>query len=344
MTDTPMSSCRCLATKLDREEILGIRGNHTRFALAFAMLILSRGLLAIEPPVVDGNQTLSIDCDGSPLTITTTSRLAGAVDSLRWRNHEFIDSADHGRQLQSACSFDAMSDEPFWAERFNPTEAGSRLDGAGKRSTSRLLAIERDDRQLRTSTQMAFWLAPGEKSQGRPALNTRVLSDCVLHKRIRLGAYDDPHVIQIDNTFEIDLKERSRYAQFEVLTGYMPNEFSEFWRVSKASKELQRLDDGPGEQPDPVILSTKDGQFAMGAISAGHPDWIEPSAGYGRFRFPTEKVVKWNVVYRYREVPSITKSRASFRVLVAVGTLDQVHLAIRRAIEGELVPLSSESP
>ena len=339
-----MSSCRCLATKLDRKGILGIRGNFTRFALACAMLILSRGLLAIESPVVDGNQTLSIDCDGSPLTITTTSRLAGAVDSLRWRNHEFIDRADHGRQLQSACSFDARSDEPFWAERFNPTEAGSRLDGAGKRSTSRLLAIERDDRQLRTSTQMAFWLAPGEKTQGRPALNTRVLSDCVLHKRIRLGAYDDPHVIQIDNTFEIALKERSRYAQFEVLTGYMPNEFSEFWRVSKASKELQRLDDGPGEQPDPVILSTRDGQFAMGAISAGHPDWIEPSAGYGRFRFPTEKVVKWNVVYRYREVPSITKSRASFRVLVAVGTLDQVHLAIRRAIDGELVTLYRESP
>jgi hypothetical protein len=300
--------------------------------------------LAIEPPVVDGNQTISIDCDESLLTITTTSRLAGAVDSLRWRNHEFIDSADHGRQLQSACSFDAMSDEPFWAERFNPTEAGSRLDGAGKRSTSRLLAIERDDRQLRTSTQMAFWLAPGEKSQGRPALNKRGLSECVLHKRIRLGAYDDPHVIQIDNTFDIDRKERNRYAQFEVLTGYMPREFSDFWRVSKTSKELQRIDDGPGEQPDPVILSTRDGQFAMGAISAGHPDWIETSAGYGRFRFPTEKVVKWNVVYRHREAPVITKSKASFRVLVAVGTLEQVHLAIRRAIDGELVPLASESP
>ena len=128
-----MSSCRCLATKSDRKEILGVRCNdYFRFAFGFAILILSTRLsLAIEPPVVDGNQTLSIECDGSPLTITTTSRLAGAVDSLRWRNHEFIDSADHGRQLQSACSFDAMSDEPFWAVRFNPTEAGSRLDGAG---------------------------------------------------------------------------------------------------------------------------------------------------------------------------------------------------------------------
>lgn len=302
-------------------------------------------IVLIVPPVVDGDQTISIDCDGSPLTITTTSRVAGAVHSLTWRNQEFIDSADHGRQLQSACSFDNMSDETFWAERYNPTEAGSRDDGAGNLSTSRLLGIQQDGHELRTSTQMAFWLHPNEESFGRSALNTRVLSNHVLHKRIRLGAYNDPHVIQIDNTFEIDLKEKNRYAQFEVLTGYMPEEFSEFWRVSTASRELQRLDDGPGEQPDPVILSTKDGQFAMGAISPGFLDWTtEPFAGYGRFRFSTEKVVKWNVVYRYVEFPVITMSKASFRVLVAVGTLQQVHKVIRRAIDGKLVPLANESP
>ncbi|MFM9061891.1 MAG: hypothetical protein ACKOOI_02475, partial [Pirellula sp.] len=79
---------------------------------------------------VDGNKSISIQVEGDPLTITTTSRLAGAVHSIRWKGKEFIDSADHGRQLQSACSFDAMSDEPFWAERYNPTEAGSRRDGA----------------------------------------------------------------------------------------------------------------------------------------------------------------------------------------------------------------------
>lgn len=58
------------------------------------------------------------------LTITTTSRLAGAVHSILWNGQEFIDSTDHGRQRQSACSFDSMSDDPFWAERYNPTEAG----------------------------------------------------------------------------------------------------------------------------------------------------------------------------------------------------------------------------
>jgi hypothetical protein len=53
--------------------------------------------------------------------ITTTSRLAGAIHSLQWNGKEFIDSADHGRQLQSACSFDNARHAN--AETFNPTEA-----------------------------------------------------------------------------------------------------------------------------------------------------------------------------------------------------------------------------
>ncbi|MCY3005698.1 MAG: hypothetical protein NTV29_06955 [Planctomycetota bacterium] len=338
-----MSSCPCRATKNTGRQIARFLNGFARQALGTTILFLaSDGLIAEDPPVVDGNQSISIDLDGTPLTITTTSRLAGAVHSIRWRNHEFIDSVDHGRQLQSACSFDAMCDEPFWAERFNPTEAGSRRDGVGQRTTSQLLAIQRDEREVRTSTKMAFWLAPGEKSEGRSALNTRVLSGHQLHKRIRLGAYDDPHVIQIDNTFELDSNQANRFAQFEVLTGYMPKEFSEFWKVTAPNGELHKLDDGPGEQPDPVILSTPDRQFAMGTISAGRPDWIDSQAGYGRFRFPSEQVVKWNVVYRYREIPSITKPKASFRVLVAVGTLAQVHSALRKAIDGKLVPLTRD--
>src|SRR5438128_869037 len=42
----------------------------------------------------------------SEIVITTTKRLAGAIHSLTWDGKEFINSTDHGRQLQSACSFD----------------------------------------------------------------------------------------------------------------------------------------------------------------------------------------------------------------------------------------------
>lgn len=285
---------------------------------------------------LEANRSISIRVDGEPLSIVTTERLAGAIHSISWKGQEFIDSADHGRQLQSASSFDAMSEEPFWSERFNPTEAGSRRDGAGDRSTSRLYAIHSDSQQIRTSTQMAFWLDPSEESQGRSALNRKTLSDHILHKRVSLGAYEDPHVIQVDNTFQWPESEPHRFAQFEVLTGYMPQSFSNFWKVDHSTNMLVPLDDGPGEQSDPVILATPDRKFAMGALATGKPAWIRSEPGYGRFRFVSEKVVKWNVVYRYQETPKLSHHKASFQVLVFVGSLDQVHQLIVRASNKQL--------
>ena len=309
----------------------------------FGSLAFVLPLLAILPvqfaagiQQVDGNSSIALEVDGSPLTITTTQRLAGAVDSIRWKGVEFIDSHDHGRQMQSASSFDAGSREPFWAERFNPTEAGSRHDGSGPTSSSKLLAIQTAPQVLRTSTQMAFWLRPGERSEGRPALNKELLSKHVLHKRIRLGAYSDPHVIQVDNTFDFPTEESHQFAQFEVLTGYMPGTFSAFWRLDPGSFQIVPLDDGPGEQKDPVILATPDAKFAMGAIGVGHPQWISSQPGYGRFRFAAERVVKWNVVYRYQESPRIQKDKASFRILVCIGSLEQVHAAMQAILRGEL--------
>ena len=57
----------------------------------------------------------------------------------------------------------------------------------------------------------------------------------------------------------------------------MPAEFEQFWKLNPQTGQLQPLDDGPGEQKDPVILSTKDGAYAMGVFS---PD--QPSPGLNR--------------------------------------------------------------
>jgi hypothetical protein len=312
------------------------------FRLAITLAALSQpyvfvwGQVESPRPRPSGDAELRTVVDGEPLTLTTTSRLAGAVHSIRWKNQEFIDSFDHGRQLQSALSLDAMSDDPYWAERFNPTEAGSRRDGDGNQTTSRLLAIESNATELRTTTQMAFWLAPDEMSSDRSALNTTILSEHLLHKRIRLNAYADPRVIEVSNTFELAANELHRLAQFEVLTGYMPHGFDTFWKFDPALGELSELDDGPGEQPFPVVLSTSDGEYAMGAVSDGQPDGMLSQAGYGRFRFPVERVVKWNVVHRYRELPKIQKRRFSFRVLVFVGSLAQVRKSMIDYHAGQL--------
>ncbi len=152
------------------------------------LALLGSWLLVIQSDsaeIADGNAQISAEINHSAVVITTTRRLAGAIDSLTWNGVEFINSTDHGRQLQSACSFD--NTPQAGAETYNPTEAGSRRDGAGTNSTSRLLEISTTQNHLYTRTQMAFWLQPDERSAGQLARNTRALSDYVLTKDVTIG-------------------------------------------------------------------------------------------------------------------------------------------------------------
>ena len=273
---------------------------------------------------LNGNASIRARVGSSDLVITTTSRLAGAIDSVQWNGQEFINSLDHGRQLQSACSFDCAKAQPFWAECYNPTEAGSRDDGSGNTSTSKLLRISTEGNILSTTIQMAFWLAPGEESSGRPALNAKRLSDHTVSKRVRIGVENLPNVIDYEVTFQVPTGERHTFAQFEVLTGYMPPEFEKFWKFLPASGKLEPLDDGPGEQQYPVVLSNSAGTHAMGVYAPAQPSPGFETAGYGRFRFVPEKVVKWNCVFRERSEDRIAAGDHSFRVFCVVGTLDDV--------------------
>ncbi|PVD20817.1 hypothetical protein C0Q70_18978 [Pomacea canaliculata] len=56
------------------------------------------------------------------LFVSASRRMGGAIDSLVWNNHEFINAWDHGRELQMAMNFVPHG------EAFNPTEGGGRTD------------------------------------------------------------------------------------------------------------------------------------------------------------------------------------------------------------------------
>jgi hypothetical protein len=299
---------------------------------------LAAGALAAPPPptpdnpvagdaVIQANAVIRAKAGPSEIVITTTRRVAGAIHSLRWNGKEFLDSADHGRQLQSASNFDCGT--TLTAETFNPTEAGSMFDGAGPRSTSELLAIRADGADLETTSRMAFWLRPGEKSGGHPAKNTTVLSNHLLHKRVHIGCRDLPHAISYDVTFTVPKGEHHTSAVFEALTGYMPPEFSRFWKFERASGELKPLDDGPAEQACPVVLATPSGSHAMGIFSPDQPSPGFEKVGYGYFRFEAEKVNKWNCVFRRGEPDTIDLGKYEFRMFVIVGTLGDVRNSMR---------------
>ncbi len=271
-----------------------------------------------------GDATIRAPALGSEIVVTTTSRLAGAVHSLKWKGKEFIDSHDHGRQLQSASNFDAGGS--FHPETFNPTEAGSRNDGVGSVSTSRLLRLTSSGNSLTTTNRMAFWIAPRQFSGENPAKNKTLLSRHILKKNIQIGHRDYSNVLPYDVTFTVPPGENHRYAQFEVLTGYMPVEFSKFWKFVPESGKLASLSDGPGEQPVPVVLSTPNGSHAMACIPRESPSANFEGPGYGRFSFieNLNKTTKWNIVYRLRNKKGIPPANYSFRLFVVVGDLKTV--------------------
>lgn len=270
----------------------------------------------------EGNAQIHGGAGDSALVITTATRLAGAIASLRWNGHEFINTSDHGRELQSACSFD--NTPAANGETFNPTEAGSRDDDAGTNSTSRLIELVADGNRLHTKTQMAFWLAPGERSDGQLARNTNTLSDYLLTKDVTIGFGRWPQVLDYRVTFSVPTNATHVFNQFEALTGYMPPEFNHFWEFNPNTGKLEPLSAGPGEIKNPVVLATADGKFAMGIFSPpqNQPDTSGPT--YGRWNFVAEKVTKWNCVFRVRNANGLPSGDYTYRMLVPVGTLVQV--------------------
>jgi hypothetical protein len=52
-------------------------------------------------------------------------------------------------------------------------------------------------------------------------------------------------------------------------------------------------------------------------------------AGYGRFRFTAEKVVKWNCVFRVRAPKGLAAGEYSFRCFVLVGSLADVEATLK---------------
>lgn len=295
-------------------------------AIGGVIVSLVATILAEEPRPA----TASIRRKAGPsdIVITTTPRLAGAIHSLTWNGKEFIDSFDHGRQLQSASSFaDDLTN--YGPETFNPTEAGSAKDGAGPKSTSELLYSTMRGAEWISVTRPAFWLAPGMKdAEGRTAKNRDAVSDHLISKHVTIGYKTFDHVLDYRVTFTVPPTESHRYAQFEALTGYMPAEFSKFWTLDVTTNELHPLTDGPGEQSLPVVFSTPDEKFAMGVWSPDQPSKGYESAGYGRFRFASEKVVKWNCVFRLRDQNGVRAGSYSYQMFVAVGTLRDVRDAL----------------
>jgi hypothetical protein len=281
-------------------------------------------LLPVAAAAALGDAAIERPALGSTITVKTSARFAGAVSSIVFRGKEFVDSRDHGRELQSADFFDV------WGECFNPTEAGNVADGAKQTTSSKLLGEKTGPGWLATQTDMAFWTPPDwdyKTYKGRHcgttttthAVNKAVTAGYLLDKRIEIGKGDLANVISDHVTFTVP--EAHSTGTFEAATLYTPSDFSQRYVLNLENGNvepttLQR------EQGSPVILATPDGKYAVGLFSPLFPPGT--LIGYGTFGFPdTSKI---NCVFREKNVAAGQKF--SYECDFALGTLDEVKAAI----------------
>jgi hypothetical protein len=141
-----------------------------------------------------------------------------------------------------------------------------------------------------------------------------------------------PGVIEYLANFTIG--ENHTSATFEAVTGYMKKDFNGFWVYNLSTRTLAPLKTndskkvGKGQEPyiisgvvykgqDPVILATKDGNYAMGVYS---PQVIHSNASYNAWNFGN--TTKWNCFFKVGRVT--TGQTYRYRCYPIVGSLKDV--------------------
>ena len=269
------------------------------------------------------------------MLVKASRRTAGAIDSLIYRGKEFINAYDHGRQISIAFRNNTF----VQGECDNPTEPGSANDGLSSTSTTQILNLNANMLgTLFTKVVPAFWTAPNQTTpdgcQNGPRNDGRyVANDQLLQKNVQLGYKGDPQVMVYDITV---FNQRANVPSFQIEapTGYMTHEFTSFYKLHADGNlgyiNMHLWNAVPygnytfygGEQVEPGIISTPDGQFAMGAYSPSHYG-VYPT--YALYEFPNNAPAistnKWSIVFRLGQ---INPGDYHFRSYIVMGNLNEV--------------------
>ncbi len=281
------------------------------------------------------------------MTIGASSRTAGAIDSLVSGGEQFIDSKDHGRELQYAWSSYGMG------ECNNPTEGGSEGDRIKPNSTTKVLAITAGPGEgqdvavdgLFTTVLPAYWEPPGlhkaycNSTMGQ--INTTLVDeDQPTSKKVVLGAFrNDPSILGYEFTID-NRKATIPHVSVEAPTGYLTHNFNHFYAFIAAQDNIREIDMKQwheirgavhGSTPYPVILATADKKHAMGVITPDQHAQI-PSYALYHFTFSADSPNKWSAVFRWpasgdKNNPGASlmpKEEVHFLTYIVVGSLDEV--------------------
>jgi hypothetical protein len=207
------------------------------------------------PPTTLPQYALTGTFNGKPVVIGANNRFGAAIYTIKFDGQEYLDSSDHGRELQTAWQMDGQG------EGNNPTEAGSAANGSGSTSSTVILQASVTNNVLTTRSRPAFWYPVGGQ----------VTSPHYHEKTVSLGYAGRNNILVHD----IGIYFGSPYhsvAWVEGLTAYMPTAFSRLFTFDRATKVYAELPPSSAlvSGTQPVIAATADLSRAV-ALVHQHP-------------------------------------------------------------------------
>lgn len=252
---------------------------------------------------------------GNLLTVSASARVAGAIDSVFWKNMEFVNAWDHGREIQPAVFVNGQG------MCNNPTMAGGDYDYQDYPTHSILEGIWSNGRTVAAQVLPAYWTAPEQYAgpelcnlaPNYSAVNGTYVSNYRMNTNTQVG-YKYSNVIRFDTV--VVIPENVSSLMIEASTGYLTGDMTEFYAYDLAARYTNSAivpvpvvpDPLSGEQNKPLVVSNPGGTKAMAVWSPGLPQPGLPPPllvyGYGVGRFfdtsrPANATMKWNIVYRY---------------------------------------------
>lgn len=323
----------------------------------FIIIWLNFFISPINAAGVNGDAQISGMFDGSPIVIKTTDRLAGAIDSLTWKGKEFVDSYDHGRQIQTAWTVNN------YGQCYNPTEAGSSSDGTGPLSSSILLDINKSSsNSYYTKSKPAFWDPPGFQDTGCNfslngtngpwlggiAVNKTIVSDWLLEKWVTIGYEDIPNVIKYVSKITVPTKldVTIDYIVLEQPAGLLPGDFLIWKQYNPSNFLLVEPTSFQGISKYPHVLITQNGNYAFSVYS---PEVSEqglenlpqyPYVGY-QARFLPQFNLSGNGVRIAKTEPFTTGSIHTYVSYIVIGNPEQVRQSLKKLYSFNLTSLIS---
>jgi len=186
----------------------------------------------------------------NPLYVGLSGKFAGAIDSIYWEGKEFINSHDHGRQMQFAWQIGTIfkdwnyDNQYYYGECFNPTEAGSERDAVGYLSGSILSNYSFNRNVVTTASIPAYWIPRGNQNncRGKPWQYEKNSSNDKLSKKVTVSPGGIPNLIKIETTIVPEANAAKAVGgKFEVPAIYTNPEFNKFFKANSSLTALSEI-------------------------------------------------------------------------------------------------------